>query len=110
MNRTTKVRFPIFSDYEVRIIQARDVTATGRRLHVDLSDAKAAFVYPQPPHDKRGWIVFGMEPDADVIAHEASHAVRAVFNFVGAKTDNETFAYHLGYLVGRIHKFLEAAR
>jgi hypothetical protein len=52
-NPTTKIRFPVFRDYEVRVILAKHM-----------------------------------------------------FKVSGARMDDEAFAHHIGYLVGRIHKFL----
>ena len=101
-NRRTKVRFPVFNGYEVRVILSRNVPGTCRRLKVD-PDCVACFV----PDGKRGYLVLPLVPDEGTIAHEASHAVQALFVYVGARRDEEAFAYHLDYLVGRIHKFLK---
>lgn len=105
-NRKTRVTFPVFNGYEVRVICAADIRATGRRLGSDLSGADAGFI----EHDHTpgtGWLVLGDNPTPGVIAHEATHAVRALFTFAGVKaTDEEAFAYHLEYLVSRIHKFM----
>lgn len=48
-------------------------------------------------------------PDRDVspgeIAHEASHAVKAIFNHIGIDCDvHEPFEYMLGWLVDEIYK------
>ena len=107
-NRSTKVLFPVFKDYEVRVIFSRDLVKTGRRLKEDLADCEAAFV----THDDApgyGWLVFPCIPPPGLISHEASHAIEALFAFAGAARDEESFAYHLEYLVGRIHKFLDRA-
>lgn len=105
-NRRTSVRFPVFNGYEVRVILSRDVQRTGRGLKVDLTGCAAAWVrigdFP-----RRGWLVLAPDVDAGTIAHEASHAVRSMLAYVGAKNEDEVFAYHLDYLVGRIHRFLE---
>lgn len=103
-NRRSLVRFPVFNDYRVHVILARDVQATARKLHADDGPCVAFFL----PGEKQGWLVLGPKArDADTVSHEASHAVRELLRFHGAKNDEETFAYHLGFLVGRIHKFLE---
>lgn len=104
MNSRAVVTFPVFSGYKIRIIFARDVCATGKRLGVDLTGAVAAHVNGGGPC---AWIVFGLIPDAATIAHEASHAVRCLLTWAGARNDNETFAYHLDFLVGRIHRYLK---
>lgn len=106
MNRTTKIKFPVFNGYEVRVILSRDMTATGVRLGRDLRDCVAAVV-TREDKPKVCWLVLGPKGrDPDTVAHEASHAVKALFKCAGVKTDEEAFAYHLGHLVGRIHKFL----
>jgi len=108
-NRTTTIRFPVFNGYEVRVICARDLAATGRRLKEDFTGAEACFVY-KDEHPAMSWIVFSPKAEPDTIAHEASHAVRHLFKFSGAAEDDEAFAYHLAYLVGRIHKFLKGRK
>lgn len=107
-NRATTVRFAVFSDYSVRVILSSDLERTGRRLGADCRGCEAAFITAK--QEGRGWMVFSRKPDAATIAHESSHAIRALFRFAGAKADDEAFAYHLDYLVGRIHKFIERKR
>lgn len=108
-NRRTAIKFPVFG-YTVRVILARNIGRTGQRLGMnDLHDAKAAFVTddPAPPY---GWLILPLKPTPDLIAHEAAHAVRAILDRAGVGPDDETFAYHLDYLVGRVHKFVEGRR
>lgn len=106
-NRTTRIKFTVFNGYEVRVILARDVVATGRRLHTDLSHAVAALV-TREDKPKVAWLVLGPNGrDPGTIAHESSHAIKALFACAGVRTDEEAFAYHLDFLVGRIHKFLK---
>lgn len=108
-NRRSTVRFPVFNGYQVRVICARDVERTGKRLGIDLSGARAAFV-TDTGHPRKGWIVFEAKPDEATIAHEASHAVRAIMRYAGAKVEDEVFAYHLDYLVDKIHRFLKKGK
>jgi len=48
-----------------------------------------------------------LRPDANAgtIAHEAWHAVHHLLEDSGVELDHECTAYHLGYLVNRIHEF-----
>lgn len=105
-NRRTRVTFPVFNGYQVRVILARDVRRTCRRLREKVEDAEAAFL-TRPERPGVGWIVLGPTPDAGTIAHEASHAVQELFRYAGARRDEEVFAYHLDYLVRRIHGFVD---
>lgn len=102
-NRRAKVAFPVFNGYEIRVILSRDIAGTCRRLQAEHSPCDACFV----PGQHGGWLVFGPNPDEGTIAHEASHAIQALFRGVGARRDEEIFAYHLDYLVQRIHKFIK---
>ena len=104
-NRSVRVKFPVYG-YEVRVILSRDVRRTCQRLQAGDSYCVACFI-PGEDSKRRGYLVLPLAPDEDTIAHEASHAVRELFRWAGAKTDEEAFAYHLGFLVGRIHKFIK---
>lgn len=108
-NRRTSVRFPVFNNYVLHVLFARSVAATGKRLKEDLTDAEAAFVSKEN-RPGVGWLVFGQHPTPDVVVHEAYHAITHLLTHVGVGRDEETFAYHLDFLVGRIHKFLSKKR
>jgi hypothetical protein len=106
-NRCTTVKFPIFSGYKVRIILSNNIKTTCRRLgHPDVYPCEACFI----PGEYKCWLVFSAQPDEGTIAHEASHAIQELFRTVGSRRDEESFAYHLDYLVGRIHKFLKSSK
>ena len=105
-NRSTRIQFAVY-DYEVRVIFAHDIVATGRRLGEkdDLSGATAASI-TLDAHPLMGWLLFKLKPSPGVIAHEAAHAIRALAKANGTTLDEETFSCHLEYLVEHIHKFL----
>lgn len=105
-NRMTSVSFPVFHGYEVRVILAKDVAATGRRLRNDLSNACGGLV-TKDEHPMRCWLVLETKAEPSTVAHEAYHAVKEMFRAMGTGDDEEMFAYHLGHLVGRIHKFMK---
>ena len=44
------------------------------------------------------------------IAHESWHAVRHMLGTLGVDLDSETVAYHLGYLVDKIFRFMRGKR
>lgn len=104
-NRRATITFAVFG-YEVRVILAHSIKATGRRLREDLSNAAGAFI-TRDDEPLVGWLVLEHNPDEGVIAHESAHAVRAMLTATGASLDDETFAYHLQYLVERIHRFVK---
>ena len=100
-NKQITVQFPIF-EYTLKVIFARDIVMTGRRLKEDLSNADGAFV-TKDAQPFRGWIILGLIPSPGTIAHESSHAVWHMFKSAGVEFEDETFAYHLDFLVRRIH-------
>lgn len=106
MNRRTKIKFPVFNGYEVRVIISADVRRTARRLGADDGPCVAFFI----AGEKKGWLVLPKTVDAGTIAHEASHAVAALLSHAGVRRDEETFAYHLDFLVGGIHKFIQRSK
>jgi len=109
-NRRTDIIFHALNECILRVIQAKDVKRSLHRLCVPNCDCAAAFVSAgadRKPGTPYGWIVFGENPTESIVAHEASHAVRALFVSLGVRNDDETFAYHLGFVVDRIHKFLK---
>lgn len=78
--------------------------ATGRRLGANLTGAEAAFITEPGKHI--GWVVLSPGASEDTVAHEAAHAIRALFDSRGVTLEDEAFAYHLGYLMGKIHGFI----
>jgi hypothetical protein len=113
-NRQRDIIFHALGSHRVRVIVARSVEATAHRLGAPgMVDTWAVYIHADAdrktgtPH---GWIVLGPEPDEATVAHEASHAVRAMFILRGIRNDEETYAYHLDFLVGRIHRFLKGQR
>lgn len=107
-NRSTTVRFAALGGHIVRVILSRSVHRTGLRLGEDIDEQTIAIYIEKEVGDRiRRTIIFGPEPSAAIIAHEAAHAVRAMLKHRGVRNDDEVFAHHLAYLVDRIHKFLK---
>jgi len=90
----------------MRVIFSSNIKNTCRRLGIAYAyPCEACFVADEK--EPKGWLVFSSSPDEGTVAHEASHAIQELFRCVGVRRDDETFAYHLDYLVSRIHKFLK---
>lgn len=108
-NRSTIITFPVFPHHKLTVIHAKSVKETGKRLGADLSECKAAFVWDMEDSYK-SWMVLGVDADENTIAHESCHAIRHMLKESGVRIDNEVFAYHLGYLVEKVHKFLDRGK
>lgn len=106
----TWVKFPVFSNYSVRVIVTEDLANSfGKRLgehRLHGSTDAACF------HDNNGRTWMFLRPDSDegVVAHEAWHVLYGIHDYIGAKIENEIVAYHLGFLINAVHKFLKAVK
>lgn len=95
--------------YRVYIIFAKDMKAAADDLKIEysrdfFSDTGAACFHVKG--QSNSYMFFtekGNVHPADV-AHEAWHVTRRLLDYVGAELDNETVAYHVGFLVRTILK------
>ena len=109
MSRFTTVEFPVFSDFTVHIEMSSDFEKSIIK-YPSISDMVDKFDEQADPltiYDGGQVCFIFLRPNvsAGTIAHEAWHAVRNMFDCMGVE-DNETVAYHLGYLVDKIFKFV----
>lgn len=100
------VEFPVFSGFTVVVERASDIEIAisqyPQMAHMakDNDDADAVTLF-----DGAHTCYIFLKPAADpgAIAHEAWHAVLRMLTTMGVEGDNEVVAYHLGYLVNKIH-------
>jgi hypothetical protein len=101
------IKFPVWSNYKIEVIFTEALLASyysrygeagvagnplTDALHTTNSGISQIFYSPTAP--------------ARVISHEAWHAVFAMFKWAGVENyDDETIAYHLGWLIGEIIEF-----
>src|SRR5208282_5398543 len=102
------IKFDIWSDFKVHVVFTTDL-AQSRIERYDsagaAADSSTAALFTRGAGGY-GHIFFKPAACAQVIAHECCHAIWYMFEWAGVeKWDNETLAYHLGYLVGRVTDF-----
>jgi len=102
------VKFNVWSDYRVYIVFTDDL-AKSRIARYETagvaSESGTAALFTRGAGGY-GHLFFKMDAAAGIIAHECVHAIWAMFDWAGVKQwDNETLAYHLGYLVGEASEF-----
>lgn len=102
--RKLRVHFPAWRCY-VQVLLTPNVTETLQEFGAVDPDAEAVTQYALNGAGSR--IILPLKPSAEVVAHEAWHAINHILEFSGAQKDNETVAYHLGYLVGKIDAFVK---
>jgi hypothetical protein len=99
------VKFPVwnthvkvtFTDNVFESIRKRDKSYT-------VADCTAMCMH-QEGDDRASMLILDEIAPPNIIAHECWHAIHRLLTGSDAKLDNETVAYHLGYLVGEVHKF-----
>lgn len=102
------VKFDVWSNFKVHIIFTDDLVESRIARYETAGVAgefgtEALFTRGAGGY---GHLFFKHDACARVIAHECWHAIWWMMTWAGVKDwDNETLAYHLGYLVGRASEF-----
>ena len=102
------LEFPVFCGYEVHVEFTSDIAQSllkyppTRKIEMDDQTSWLAVHNMDAP---QSFIFLPYDAPAGSIAHEAWHVVRRMMEHAGVELDNETVAYHLGYLVNQIFKF-----
>lgn len=105
-----RIPIPTFGGYVINVVFTPNmqVSAKHRFGYVPIRMRNAEFAKAfHKVHDEDGeaTLFFPMDPKPEYIAHESWHAIRYMLeDWAGASLENETVAYHLGYLVGIIHE------
>lgn len=99
------VRFPAW-DYDVKVILSSNVDASVKRRDSSHEPGSAlAVCMRNVAGNPNCLIVLPYRPEARTVAHESWHAIKNMLDFCGSDYSNETVAYHLGHLVGKITDF-----
>lgn len=107
-SRFTLVEFPVFAGYIIHVEITSDFNKTGKKYKLTKgikfrADSEGATIF-----DDNSNITFVfIKPNVSdgSIVHEAWHALRRMFKFVGVELEDEVVAYHLGYIVDKINRF-----
>ena len=111
--KTTLIEFPVLR-YIFCILVTNNIKESYlkryRYEYTNRIEPKAMFV--NETGDKSGTIYLNFDACPEAISHECYHGVRAMQrSFTNADIGNEEWeAYHLGYLVGKVHEFIEKGK
>lgn len=110
--RFTIIEFPVFCNYLVHVEVAKDLFKAMQQYpatrNVPLEDTQAITVHKDD--DSHSFIFFRPNVDAGTIAHECYHVARRILKYMGCEVDNEAVAYHLGYLVNKVTRFVRRGK
>jgi hypothetical protein len=107
------IEFPVFGDYIVHVEEGKDFVAMGQKYKIEGIEDTDQTCDGLTVHKKGvgfSFIFFKPNPCFGNIAHEAYHAVRHMLRWSGCDLDNETVAYHLGYVVNCICSHLKKGK
>lgn len=106
------IEFPVF-DYELVVILSSDVmksrTDRDEEVGEKFTGEPALALHSYNYHNPIAFLIFN-EHDVTpgVIAHEASHAVYRLLEWIGAtERDEEVLAYHIEYIVDKVWNFVK---
>lgn len=110
-SRFTVIEFPVFCHFTVHVEITSSFKDTMKKYkhtkdichQCDLgADAMTISVDNEPI----SYIFLKPNVSVGTIAHECWHAIKNLVNYVNVGIENETVAYHLGYLVDKVFKFV----
>lgn len=118
--RFMTVEFPVLSNYIVHV----EVTSNLKRSMMRYPPAAAAVKHFEDRDESLGeaitihmneddgfsFIFLPYNVSTGTIAHESWHVIKHMMDHCDIKLDSETVAYHLGYLVNEIFKFVRRKR
>jgi hypothetical protein len=104
----TVVVFPAWSEFKIYAIFTDDLAASRIRRYETAGaagDSSVSALFTRGAGNY-GHLFFKPDASAEIITHECWHAIWWMFTWAGVTNwDNETTAYHLGYLVGKVSEF-----
>jgi hypothetical protein len=113
-SKFTTVEFPVFSDFIVHIEITSDIVKSIKKYPgvADLAEeadneADAVTVYD---NGQICFIFLHHNVTVGTIAHEAFHVIEHMMKRFGVDLEGEAVAYHLGYLVDKIFRFIRGKR
>jgi|SRR5690348_16273695 len=108
-SRFITIEFPVFSYYIVHVEVTSDIKKTAAKYEQtrnipDLENGDAWSIHPA--NENFSFIFLKPNPSVGTIAHECWHVVKRMMDYMGVELDSETVAYHLGYLVDKVFRFV----
>jgi len=111
--RKTHFTFPVLNNYTVRVIVS-DKLANAvskypglKEFAEDYSDKEARVFTCESHHC---YMFLPTDACVRTIVHECWHVMKAMMVYVGIKLDQETVAYHLGYLTQKVYDFVNKTK
>lgn len=111
-SRHINIKFPVLGEYRVRVVVTSDLKKSLEQ-HGIPADADDNSTYAMAVHeDGTGYSAIFLPYGANIssVVHESWHVIRRMMEYLGIELDNETVAYHLGYLTEKVYNFLRKGK
>jgi hypothetical protein len=115
-SRITHLEFPVFSGYTVHV----EVTSDIQKSLSKYPSTKCAMDEDEEGNTHAITVHIVNEPftfvflpynvSVGTIAHESWHVIKRMMEYLDVKLDSETVAYHLGYSVDKIFRFVRGKK
>ncbi len=107
IEKKLKIAFPVFG-YKLNVVITNSIDISRNKINSKVGVAKSNFedcvgLHSHKETEPEAFIFITPFSTPGTIAHESSHAVYRMFEFYGLDFDDENFAYHLGFIVDKIH-------
>lgn len=103
----TKIHFPVWM-YDIHLIYTTDIGVSANKrfsLKPEHQPDEYTLGFYVSSKDGHNYVIFNTKSTEGQIAHEIHHALWDMFRRKGAELDDETFAYHLTYLLDKALEF-----
>jgi hypothetical protein len=106
------IEFPALSHYVVHVEISSDIKKSLLKYPPTKSIEMEENTHGLAVHTDNAfsYIFLPYDTSAGDIAHEAWHVIRHMMEYLSIELDNEAVAYHLGYMVNKIFRFLRGRK
>lgn len=110
MSKPLLIKFPVFNDWDIHVEVSQNFEKAITRYKFTLEgyteeNTNALTVHME--EEARCYVFFRPRASPGTITHEAWHAMTHIFETLGIELDHESMAYHLGYVVDQIYRYVK---
>ena len=109
MTKPLLIHFPMLGEWSINVEVVRHIEKAMQRYknEFEIEEYTEEDTDALTVHGEGTCYVF-LRPRASpgTIAHESWHALTGIFETLGIELDHESMAYHLGYVVDKIYKYV----
>lgn len=115
MSKPLIIRFPVFSDYAVSVEIAPHIGKAAERYKTTFTlegyeEENTSALTVHHPEESISYVFLRPRASPGTVAHESWHVLVHMWEGLGIELDHESMAYHLGYLVDKIDRYVKGRK